>query len=433
MKLVDRLKKLNKNKKVKSSKILKKKQHFFKDKLCELKKFYNDKIERNKNAFSIKEVVFVMLITFLFGMLIGGVIMFGRGTFNRGVGKSLNEFVDTYEDILNTYYEDLDAVELLQAGIEGMVDYLGDPYASYMNAIEASDFNEEVEGEYSGIGAEISYNYSTGLATFGEIFEDGPAYKAGVLTGDILLAVNDESVEGKDASAIASIVKGETGTDVCLKVKREDKELEFTIKRGMVDIESVETEIYEENDKKIGYISISIFAHNTYDQFSKKLEALEKEGFDSLLIDVRGNSGGYLTTVTDIISMFMKKGSVIYQLSTKGDVEKVKDKTKESRNYPVYVLTNGSSASASEVLTAAFKENYGATILGTKTYGKGKVQKAYSLSNGAKIKYTFQEWLTPDGNTIDSVGIEPNIVIEQVISVTGNDIQLANAINEITK
>ena len=148
---------------------------------------------------------------------------------------------------------------------------------------------------------------------------------------------------------------------------------------------------------------------------------------------MRDNTGGYLTTVTDILSLFTKKGSVIYQLKTKDKIEKVLDKTKESRDYPVYVLTNGGSASASEVLSAGIKENYKGTILGEKTYGKGKVQKSYSLSTGAKIKYTFQEWLTPDGNSIDSKGVEPNIVIEYKFDANGKDIQLENAIQEIVK
>ena len=404
-----------------------------KKRIASIKKFWNKKIIKNKTKFSLKEVIFVMIVTFLFGMLIGGVIMFGKGSFSGGVSDSLNEFVDTYEDILDSYYEEVDANALLQAGIEGMVGYLGDPYAAYMDAEVANDFNEEVEGEYTGIGAEIIYSYDTKTVSIGKVFENGPAAKAGVETDDILLEVEGESIEGLTNAEIADKVKGKKGTTVLIKVKREDKDLEFSIKRDKVDIESVFTEIYEENGKKVGYIRISIFAGNTAEQFRNKLNELEKEKFDSLLIDVRSNSGGYLTTVTDIISMFTEKDSIIYQLNTKGEIEKIKDKTKEKKDYPVYVLTNGSSASASEVLAAAIKENYKGTILGTKTYGKGKVQKAYDLSTGAKIKYTFQEWLTPDGNSIDSVGVTPNIEIENVIDNTNNDNQLNKVIKEITK
>ncbi len=406
---------------------------FFRNKFSIMKKYYHKTIANNKTKFNVQEVVFIMLITFIFGMLIGGVIMFGKGTFSSDISDSLNEFVDTYQDILDTYYEDVDANDLLQSGIEGMIGYLGDPYATYMNSEIAQGFNEEVEGEYSGIGAEINYSYDTKIISFGRVFENSPAHIAGLKTGDVLLEVEGESVEGLTTSEISNKVKGKSGTLVKFKVKRNDEEIDFSIKRGKVDIESVETKIYEENGKNVGYIKISIFASNTSEQFSKKLKMLEEEGFDTLLIDVRNNTGGYLTTVTDIISLFTEKGSIIYQLSTKGNIEKVKDRTKEKRNYPIYILTNGSSASASEVLASAIKENYQGLVIGTKTYGKGKVQKAYDLSNGAKIKYTFQEWLTPNGNSIDSKGVIPDIVIENVIDGTNNDYQLINAIKEITK
>lgn len=421
---------INRLKEDSSKKSNKRKKNSFRDRI---KKFYNKKIMGKNNKFEVKEVVFLMLITFLFGMIIGGVIMFGKGTFSSDISDSLNEFVDAYEDILDTYYEEVNAEELMQAGIEGMVEYLGDPYAAYMDSTEAQEFNEQVEGEYSGIGAEISYNYGTGIVKIGQVFEGSPAEKAGLKTDDILLKVNGESIEGKTTEEIANTVKGKTGTKVTITVKRNEEELEFTIKRGSVDISSVETKIYEQDDKKIGYMAISIFANNTYEQFEKKLVDLEKKGIDELIIDVRGNSGGYLTTVTDIISLFTKKGSVIYQLSTKGDIEKIEDKTKAKRKYPIYVLTNNSSASASEVLTAALKENYGATVFGTRTYGKGKVQKAYNLSNGAKIKYTFQEWLTPNGNSIDQVGIEPDVVIEYILSDDGSDNQLEELLKYISK
>lgn len=424
----DKVMNLNK-KKNKKNKII----TFFAEKNKIIKKFYNKKIKKNRATFCVKEVVSIMLITFLFGMLIGGVIMFGKGSFRSDISDSLNEFVDTYQDILDSYYEDVDSNGLLQAGIEGMVGYLGDPYATYMDADIANEFNEEVEGEYSGIGAEIVYNYETKITSFGKVFEGSPAETAGIKTGDLLLEVEGKSIEGLSTSEIASRVKGKTGTEIKIKIKHEDLEKELTIKRGKVDIESVFTEVYEENNQKVAYIRLSIFAGNTYKQFREKLLKLEEDGFDKLLIDVRSNSGGYLTTVTDIISMFTEKGSIIYQLSTKGDIEKVKDDTKEKRTYPVYVLTNGASASASEVLSAAIKENYGGKILGTKTYGKGKVQKAYDLSNGAKIKYTFQEWLTPNGNSIDSVGVTPDIKIENVIDASGKDIQLEKVLKEITK
>ena len=184
------------------------------------------------------------------------------------------------------------------------------------------------------------------------------------------------------------------------------EEKTFTITRAVVDNISVYSEVINSNNKKIGYIYISIFASNTAKQFKEKLEKLEKEKIDSLIIDVRGNTGGYLTTVTDIISMFTKKGDIIYKLKTKDKIEDVTDKTTEYRDYPVVVLADGGSASASEVLAGAFSETYNAKVIGDKTYGKGKVQKVFTLSSGALLKYTYQEWLTPKGNYIGDENVQ---------------------------
>ena len=173
-------------------------------------------------------------------------------------------------------------------------------------------------------------------------------------------------------------------------------------------------------------------------EFFVKLEALEKENIDSLIIDVRSNSGGYLSSVTDIASMFLNKSKIIYQLDTKGVVEQIYSKTKESRNYKVVVLIDKASASASEILAGAMQESYGATIIGTNSYGKGTVQAAYQLESGATVKYTIQKWLTPNGNWINEVGITPDIEVELTEEYANNpsdetDSQLQKALEELSK
>lgn len=391
-----------------------------------IKNFWKKNITKNKTKFNIKEAVILMIITFAFGLILGGVIMYGKGFFG-GNSSSLNEFISTYNDIINTYYQDVDADLLLDAGLSGMINYLGDPYAAYMSKEATDDFNENVEGEYVGIGLEIIYNNINKTVKIGEVFEGGPAEKAGILTDDILLKVDDKSIEGMTSTDIAKIVKGTSGTNVKITIKRDNQELDFDIKREKVDIQNVTSDIYEEDNHKIGYIDIAIFASNTFKQFEKELLSLEEQNIDSLIIDVRGNSGGYLTTVTDIISLFTKKDSVIYQLKTKDEIESISDKTDTSRDYPIVVLVDALSASASEVLCGALKENYGATVVGIKSFGKGKVQKAYTLSNGSMVKYTFQEWLTPLGNSIDGVGIVPDIEIN-FEGIDKEDNQLGKAI-----
>ena len=393
-----------------------------------IKDFWKKKILKNKNKFGVKDILIIIVITFIFGGFAGGVIMYKMGML--GKNASLYEFASTYNELLDSYYEDVDSKELLQAGISGMVNYLGDPYTTYMDGKKAESFNEDVEGTYVGIGAEVRYDNKFEKVTIGTIFEGSPAEKAELKTDDILLKVDDEEISGKTLSYIASKVKGEKGTTVKLTIKRGEEEKEVIVTRGEVETISVTSKIIEKEEKKIGYINISVFAANTYKQFKKELEKLEKDNIESLIVDVRGNSGGYLTTVTDIINLFIEKGNIIYQLKTKDKIEKIEDDTKEHRNYKMVVLTDSASASASELFVGAMKETYHATIVGTKTFGKGKVQKVHTLSNGAMVKYTHQEWLTPEGNYIDGKGIAPDVEIKYEYN-EAHDNQLDKAIEVI--
>ena len=367
-------------------------------------------LDKNKK-FNLMEVVAIMIIVAVFGMLAGGILMYGRGALNYGLKKELREFADTYTEILNEYYKDVDEKGLLEAGINGMVDYLGDPYSVFMDKETTTAFNEKVNGEYVGIGTEIVQYVEDSKIEFVTVNEDGPAYEAGLRKGDILKTVDGKEIIDMSVSDVAKIVKGKVGTTVKIGVLRGEENLEFTVKRKSIDINSVHSEIIEYEDKKIGYIVIDIFAANTNKQFKKELEKIEKDKIDSLVIDVRGNSGGYLTTVSDILEMFLKKGDLIYQLQTKGKIEKYYDKTDEKRTYKVAVLVNGGSASASEMLTAAMKDTYHAYTVGTTTFGKSKVQKTQDLSNGTTIKYTFQEWLRPNGESVGDKGLTPEYEI----------------------
>jgi len=371
--------------------------------------FYNKWIKKNKVKFTMSETIVFMVIVFGLGLIVGGIIVYGKTAFSKST-VSLNEFTTTYNEIIDNYYQEIDRDKLLEAGISGMIKYLGDPYSTYMDKKDATDFNEDVDGIYQGIGAEIKYN-DDNLPIIAKVFDNSPAAKAGLKENDIIMKVNGKDVTKNTLSEIAAVVKGDKGTIVNITIKRDGKEKEITLTRSTVDNISVTGEVIEKNGKKIGYLYISIFASNTTGQFIKELNNLEKENINSLIIDVRGNSGGYLTTVTDIISLFIKKGEPIYQLKTKEKVEIVNDKTDASRNYPIVVLADSLSASASEVLVGAFRETYHAKIVGTKTFGKGRVQKVFTLSSGALLKYTYQEWLTPQGNYIDQVGIKPDIEI----------------------
>jgi carboxyl-terminal processing protease len=373
-----------------------------------------------------------MVITFALGLIAGGVIMYGKGKYSGNVNESLNEFIDTYNDILSNYYEPVDGDQLLEAGINGMVSFLGDPYSTYYNAEATEEFNETLDGEYSGIGAEIQLvDKKVMIIT---IFKDSPAEKAGLKVGDQLVKADGKELDTTNLSNVTKLVKGKSGTDVVLTIIRDGEEKKVTVTRGVVAIQSVDSESINEGGKKVCYLEVSSFAENTDSQFEKALKELEKEKIDALVVDLRGNSGGHLKTVTNMISLFTKKGEVIYQLKTREEVKAYKDETEESRNYKVVILIDCNSASASEVFTAALKERYHATVVGTTSFGKGKVQKSYQLSSGAMIKYTYQEWLTPEGNYIDQQGIEPNIKVSfSEIKNEKYDSQILKAIEEMSK
>ena len=392
------------------------------------------KMLKGKNKFTIVEAISFMVVTFALGMVIGGIIMYGKKSYGGNVSASLDDFISTYNDILNNYYQPVDGDELLAAGIDGMISYLGDPYSSYIDQENTENFNIILDGKYTGIGAEIQLKDDPEALVIINVYEGSPAEKAGLLKDDTIIKVDGEEIKGLTAAQVSSKVKGKKGTKVKITVLRNNEEKEFEITRDYVDLKSVATEIIEKNNKKIGYIYISVFAENTDTQFKEAVEELEKKGIDRLIIDLRQNSGGHLKTVTNMISMFIKKGEVIYQLKTKGEVEEFKDTTEEHREYPIVVIIDSGSASASEVFTAALKEKYGAKIVGETSFGKGKVQRAYNLSNGAMIKYTYQEWLTPNGNYIDGEGIKPDVEVEYTYKEGDKyDSQVLRAIQEIGK
>lgn len=404
-------------------------------------------IEKN-NGFNYAEVIVIMIITLILGGVIGSFITYvtkkDREVIktivnNNGNSKlpvEFDEFLQTYNNILNNYYEEVDSKKLIEAGISGMLEYLGDDYSVYMDEEVSENFNEQVNGKYTGIGVEIILT-DDGVE-INRVFADSPAAKGGLKKGDRFISVDGEDVTKKNPSDISNMIRNSKTGKVSVTVKRDNEEKTFELKLKEVNIESVTSEVIEKNGKKVGYIKLSIFAENTYDQFKKKLEELESKKIDSLIIDVRDNSGGYLTCVTSIASLFMDKSKIIYQLDTKGIVEQVFSTTKEKRTYPIIVLTNGNSASASEILAAALQESYGAKIVGENSYGKGTVQAAYQLKSGATVKYTIQKWLTPKGNWINKKGVTPDIEVkldEEYYQNPSNDTdtQLQKALEEISK
>ncbi len=396
----------------------------------------NDNKTKEKELYTSKEVIIVMIFSIGIGILMcfGGISII-TGKNYLAVTKDLKKVVDTYYAIVDNYYGELDRDKLIDGAVEGMISSVGDTFTSYSDTDSTSSFDETINGSYEGIGCTVA-TLENGTISVIDMFEDSPSCKAGLKVGDIILKVDGESYEGKNSNDISNYIKNSGKSKIVLTVKRDNEEKDISINLSKVEIPHVSGKVIEQDSKKIGYIKISLFASNSYKQFKNKLDELEKSNIDDLIIDVRDNSGGYLSSVTDICNLFLDKGKVIYQLEdSKGKVKK-KDTTKEKRKYDIVVLINGGSASASEILASAIKESYGGDIVGTNSYGKGTVQQTKKLLDGSMIKYTTQKWLTPDGNSINGVGVTPTKVVELNEEyfnnpTTENDNQLQEAIKLI--
>ena len=423
------------NKKTVKKKHNKKKTGLFKKIDNKFKKIERRIFKDSDNSnFSLFEVIIIILISILFGVIIGYLITFSKGS--SASDSNIEEIVETYHNIVDEYYDNVDKDKISEAAIKGMIDSLEDPYSNYMDTDTTGDFNEQIEGTFVGIGVVVQYTgeYNTII----EVYKGGPAKKVGLKKNDIIIKVDGEDVKNVHGDEIAKKIRGVEGTHVVITVRRGEEELEFDVSRGKIDIPSVSTEIFERDDKKIGYLRIESFAANTYTQFNKALKKLEKKKIDSLILDVRSNPGGHLLQTRQILSLFFDKKTVLYQVQAKKTKKKVYSLSNDKREYPIVVLIDSGSASASEILASCFKENYkNINIIGNKSYGKGTVKKSKSLNSGTSIKYTTEKWLTSKGKWINKKGVKPNIEVslgEEYVNNPGHetDAQLQKAI-EILK
>jgi len=443
MKLKDIFKNKDNNKNVKNKSNYKKKDKIkFKEKIKILKNKLNKFMifERDRDSmYSFKEVVVIMFFSLGLGFFacLSFVKIFNNGRSYMALSNDLSKFVDTYYAIKDNYYGELDNEKLVDSAIKGMIDAVGDEYTSYSDTDDADNFKQTVSGIYEGIGCTVGVNLDNKIVVV-DMFKDSPAEKAGLKVGDIIIKIDGEDFVGKSSTDMSNYVKFSKNSKVVLTIIRDEETMELDVERKKIEIPYVSGEVITKDDIKIGYIDISLFSSTIYDQFKRELEKLEKENISGLVIDVRGNSGGYLSGVTDILNLFLKKGDVIYQLESGNKKQIKKDTTKEKRDYPVAVLVNGGSASASEILASVIKESYNGYVVGTKTYGKGTVQQTTTLPDGSMVKYTVQKWLTPNGNWVNEVGVEPTDTVELDISyaenpIMENDNQLQKALELVTK
>ena len=337
----------------------------------------------------------------------------------------------------NKYYGEVDKKELTSAAIKGMMNYLSDDYSMYFTEDEKNDFNERLNGVYTGLGVEIT-NDASNNAMIVTVFDNSSAKDANLKPGDIIAKINGEDVLGLGKEEVVKKIKGKNNYSFNMSVLRDNNLIDVKVVTKSITLSSVTSSVIEKDNEKIGYIYISIFALNTYDQFKKQLEELEKMKITSLIIDVRSNTGGHLTSVTSILDLFLNKTDVLYQIKSKDKIKKVYGTETSTRKYPIVVLTNELSASASEILASALKEAYGAKTVGIKTFGKGTMQNMLDLENGGMIKVTTEEWLTSKGNKINKEGVPVDYEVKLDEKYASNpsketDNQLQKAIEVLTK
>ena len=397
-------------------------------------------LKPKKPTFSLFEVLVLTFMASLVMSLTTGFVVY-RNKATAGCDIAINnphvgEFLKSYNQIVSEYYGEIDEPGLIRSAINGMMEFLNDPYTTYLNPDGTQTLIDSLKGTYEGIGIEVTENEEE-LIVVARVFRESPAYKAGVLAGDIIREINGTNVEGMTAVEAVEIIRASVDKKVELIVTRGAQRLTFNMTMTTLFLPTIDSDIFNNNNQRVGYINISRFTEVIGDQFRRELKRLEDQGIDSLIIDLRGNQGGYLKGASDIASQFLKKNALIYSMRSRLETTHERVASNETRDYKVYVLINGGSASASEILAAALKYSYGNTrLIGSTSYGKGLIQQTSPLSSGSMLKFTTAEWLTPRGKSVEGRGLTPCVEVEMLESFDGtreSDNQLQRAIQEISR
>lgn len=352
---------------------------------------------------------------------------------------SLSKLEQLEKSIDQYYYEPEEITkEQKEDGIyKGLLASLDDPYSVYYTADEVKELNESLSGQYYGIGAYLSADPVTKYPRITGVIKGTPAEEAGLADRDIIYKVDDEDVGGLSLDEVVSRVRGEEGTSVHLTIVREDEPdyLEFDVKRAKVDSPTVNGRMLDK-DKGIAYLSIAEFDDVTTQQFEEKLKELQKDGMKGLVLDLRGNPGGNVDTVTAIAGYFLPKGLVFYMEDRDGKRTEYETDGTKQLDIPLAVLVNGSSASASEILSGGIQDAGTGTIIGEQTFGKGVVQTVFSLTDGTAVKLTIADYYTRNGHNINKKGVTPDIDLPldtESYRKDGSDNQLEKAQEVVEK
>ena len=365
------------------------------------------KQDKEKTKFGVFEYVILLVIISLIFSLLGYFIGIKANNSLEDdyvtVNKELREFIEEYNYILENYYGQVNSSELIENALKGMLSSI-DNYSGFID--NGSNNNSiSLKGEYEGLGIGV-LNDKDGNIIIATLYGDSPASKAGIQIGDIVYKLNGEDLTGQDNSVLVDKIA--ELDDINLIIKRNDEELEFNLKKEKVVIKSVTSEMLDDN---IGYIKVDLFAENTDEQFQTALSDLEGQNMQSLIIDLRGNNGGHLTSVKNMLSLFLNDTHIIYQTEDDNGIEKVYSTGNEDKEYKIVILQDLGSASASEVMASALREQLNAYIIGNTSFGKGTVQSVRKVDGIGEYKVTTMKWLTSNGVWIDGNGIQPDLEI----------------------
>ena len=343
-----------------------------------------------------------------FNNIFGGFGIYFGGAKNSGIDQSgLNEL---YDKLASSYNGEIDKNKLMEGAKKGMAEAIGDVYTVYMDAEESASYNDSLHGNVgAGIGVEMGLR--DGYVRILRLLPDNPALKAGIMVGDIFYKIDGEEVYNWSTTDIAKKLKGEPGTEVTVVMARDGKELEFKMKREEINNVSE----YVNYDGNTAIVTITRFDNNTGMEVQKEAAKFKEKGIKKVILDLRGNGGGYVSAAQDLLALWIDGELMLTQKSVHFDSEKLNTASGKAilKDTKTVVLVNESTASASEITAAALKEYGKATIVGVKTYGKGVVQKMFNLSGGGMLKVTVAEWLTPKDNSIDGKGVEPDVKVER--------------------
>lgn len=373
--------------------------------------------------------------------LVGAGIFGGRYVLSNkdhAVNQESVQKAKTIESLIDKYYLDqIDNDELESYLYKGLMAGLGDPYSTYYTAEEYKELTEDTEGVYRGIGVTMQKDVSTGAVTVVKCFEGAPGAEAGLQPQDQLVKVNGEDITDKELSEVVKMIKTSESDTVTLTILREG---ESDYREVEVTLDTVEAPMVEHEmlDDKIGYITINQFAETTASQYETALEDLNNQGMERLIVDVRDNPGGLLTSVCDVLDSMLPEELLVYTEDKNGKKSEYNATGTDQFDKPMVILVNGNSASAAEIFSGALQDYKVAKLVGTTTFGKGIVQQIFNLSDGSAVKMTISKYYTPSGRCIHGTGLEPDIEMDlpdelknQVSIDKSEDTQLQKAIETV--